>query len=99
MYAPWINLRSRERLIREAVDHPLKWSADKLAWKIRLDDATRTRLKIKTIGAFDVPKEQRQVRAKAKRKARDALRRPGKPPRAKPWIAAGVSRATWFRRR
>src|SRR5580658_6018298 len=99
MYAPWINLRSRERLIREAVDHPLKWSADKLAWKIRLDDATRTRLKIKTIGAFDVPKDQRQVRAKAKRKARDALRRPGKPPRAKPWIAAGVSRATWVRRR
>lgn len=98
-YAPWISPRDLERLISEVLDCPLKWSADKLAWKIRLDDATRTRLKIRTVGAYDVTKEQRLARRKAKRAERDRKRRPIKPMPDKPWIAAGVSRATWYRRK
>ncbi len=98
-YAPWISLRDRERLISEVIACPIKWSADKLAWKLRLDDATRTRLKIKTIGAFDLTKPQRLARRKAKRAHRDSLRRPRKrQPVGKPWIAAGISKATWYRR-
>lgn len=73
-YAPWISPRDLERLITEVTDCPLKWSADKLAWKIRLDDATRTRLKIRTIGAIDCNREQRELRRKAKRRERDAKR-------------------------
>jgi hypothetical protein len=74
IYAPWLGLRSRERLIREATEHPIKWSADKLAWKIRLTDEQRTRLKVRTIGAIDCSKEQREARRKAKRAERDAAR-------------------------
>lgn len=97
-YAPWIKGADRERLINEVVYCPLKWSAEKLAWKIRLTDATRTQLKIKTIGAIDCTREQRQARSKAMRKARDAARRPRKPKSAKPWLEQGISRAAWYRR-
>jgi hypothetical protein len=45
---------------------PLKWSADKLGWKLRLSDVDRTELKIRTIGAFDCSREQRAARRKAK---------------------------------
>lgn len=73
-YAPWISPRDLERLISEVMDCPIKWTADKLAWKLRLNDATRTRLKITTIGAIDCNREQRELRRKAKRKERDAKR-------------------------
>lgn len=73
-YAPWISPRDLERLISEVTDCPIKWTADKLAWKLRLTDATRTRLKIRTIGAIDCNREQREARRKAKRKERDAKR-------------------------
>jgi hypothetical protein len=74
-YAPWISPRDLERLISEVVACPLKWSADKLGWKIRLTDAKRTELRIKTIGAFDFTKDQRKARDKAKRAARERERR------------------------
>jgi hypothetical protein len=73
-YAPWIKGADREILISEAVSCPLKWSADKLAWKLRLTDANRTRLKITTIGAIDCSKADRIARRKAKRKERDKWR-------------------------
>lgn len=63
-YSPWIGRRDRESMITEANHCPLKWSADKLAWKLRLNDATRTRLKITTIGAIDCNRDQRQARRK-----------------------------------
>jgi len=98
-YAPWVTPRDLERLISEVVECPIKWGADKLAWKIRLTDAKRSELKIKTIGAIDCAKAQRLIRAKAKRAARDAARRPRKPKAGKPWEVLGISRRTWFRRR
>lgn len=98
-YAPWISPRDLERLIREVIECPIKWGADKLAWKLRLSDATRTRLKIRTIGAFDLTKAQRIARRKAKQAKYDQQRRPRKrQPVGQPWIAAGLSRATWYRR-
>lgn len=65
--APWVKGADRERLISEVTACPLKWSADKLAWKIRLTDEARTRLKITTIGAIDMSREQRAARRKALR--------------------------------
>ncbi len=98
-YAPWISPRDLERLISEVLHCPIKWSADKLAWKLRLSDATRTRLKIRTIGAYDVTREQRIARRKAKQVEYDRQRRPRKrQPIGQPWIAASISRATWYRR-
>lgn len=65
-FTPWLDIQSRERLISEVASCPLKWSADKLAWKIGLTDEMRTELKIRTIGAIDCTKEQRAQRRKAK---------------------------------
>ena len=65
--APWVMGAERERLIGEVTSCPLKWSADKLAWKLRLTDADRTELKIRTIGAIDCSREQRAARRKARR--------------------------------
>lgn len=99
-YAPWISPRDLERLIREVLDCPIKWSADKLGWKLRLTDAIRTKLKIRTIGAIDLSKAQRLVRRKAKQAEYDRKRRPRKrQPIGKPWIAHGISRASWYRQR
>lgn len=67
IYCPWIETRDREYMITEANHCPLKWSADKLAWKIRLTDEQRSRLKITTIGAMGITKEQRAQLRKAKR--------------------------------
>lgn len=64
VYCPWLTPRNREYLIGEATHAPLKWSADKLGWKLRLTDEQRTRLKIKTIGAIGINKEQRAQRRK-----------------------------------
>lgn len=66
-YCPWIERRSREAMITEANHCPLKWSADKLAWKIGLKDEQRSRLRITTIGAIDCSREQRAERRKQRR--------------------------------
>lgn len=109
--AGWMDLGDREKLINEVDECPLKWTADKIAWKFGVTDALRTELKLTTIGAIDVPKADRiKRRAEAKRLKRQADRRAaGATTRAqylesvtqmaKPWKAAGVSRATWYRRR
>lgn len=78
-YCPWIETQDREHMITEANHCPLKWSADKLAWKIGLTDAKRTELKITTIGAIDCSRDQRaarrkQLRAELMRKLRDSRR-------------------------
>lgn len=74
-YTPWLTLASQEVLIAEVAQSPLKWSADKLAWKIGLKDEQRTRLKIRTIGAIDCSQEQRRERRKVQHAARQRHRR------------------------
>lgn len=78
-YAPSITPRDQERLIANAIGKPIHWSADKLAWKLRLTDEQRTRLKITTIGAIDCNREQRaerrnRLKAERERKRRAAQR-------------------------
>ena len=77
-YCPWIETRDREYMITEANHCPIKWSADKLAWKIGLRDAKRTELRITTIGAVDFSKEQRKARDKARRAQAERDRRAAK---------------------
>lgn len=78
IYCPWLSLRDREYLIGEATHAPLKWSADKLAWKLGMRDEQRTRLKITTIGAVDCNRDQRKARDKVKRAERERTRRAAK---------------------
>lgn len=70
MYCPWISVRSREAMITAANNFPIFLSADKLGWKVKLTDEQRTRLKITTIGAVGITKEQRAERRKAASRAR-----------------------------
>ena len=84
-----------------------RWKADALARELGLDDATRTRLKIRTIGAVDCSKAKRMTRRRRKRiaTARASRAKAGAHPHAKsaeslmPWVEAGISRATYYRRR
>jgi len=84
-----------------------RWKADALARELGLDDATRTRLKIKTIGAVDCGKSKRMNRRRRRRIAADRARRAraGAHSHAQsaaatqPWIDEGISRRTWYRRR
>jgi hypothetical protein len=77
-YCPWMSTRDREYLITQANHCPLKWTADKLAWKIGLTDAVRAKLKITTVGAIDCSKEQRQARQRQRRAERDKARNAAK---------------------
>lgn len=74
-YTPWLTLASQEVLIAEIAANPLKWSADKLAWKIGLKDEQRARLKITTIGAIDCNREQRAQRRNQAKAERERQRR------------------------
>ena len=64
-YAPWIGRRDREAMISEAAQCQIFWSSDKLGWKVGLTEEQRSRLKITTIGAIGVTKEQRAANRKA----------------------------------
>jgi hypothetical protein len=83
----------------------LGWKADELGQYLRLSDAVRTILGIRTIGAFDVSTRQRKARRKRKdRQRHETLRRErGAKPQAqsqartKPWDAEGISESTWRR--
>lgn len=108
-WAPWLAADALADMIADIRARPLRWRADKLAQRLGVDDATRTRLALRTIGAVDVTAEQRQASRKerdrlakdAQRRAAGVPRRPARPidlSHCQPWRDAGVSRATWFRR-
>jgi hypothetical protein len=105
--APWMVDDETAALIEMVMPKPMKWTADQLAERIGLDYATRTRLRITTIGAVDCKKAKRARLRKQRDAARHkALRaKTGARPRAasaaqtEPWKNAGVSRRSWYRHR
>jgi hypothetical protein len=105
-WAPWHGEDETAALIETVIAEPLKWTADKLAQRIGLNLATRTRLRITTIGAIDCGKAKRaKLRTKRNNEAKRAHRaEAGAAPhaasveQAKPWEALGISRPTYFRR-
>lgn len=111
IWAPWMSVADAAELAAHAIANPRRYKADALAWGLGLKMEERTMLGITTIGAADMPKAQRTKRRNAiKRRRQQAYRRKqGAVPRAeyeaksinraKPWIAEGISRATWYRRR
>lgn len=109
--APWMRADESAEIIRRVVARPIKWRADKLAQLLRVTEAERRRLGIRTIGAVDVSKEEREQARRRRQRQRERARRrtQGVKPRAeyetnsvsrtKPWLAEGISRRTWYRRR
>jgi hypothetical protein len=101
---------ARVALQRQRID-----TADQCAERLRLSYEERTRLRITTIGSFDVNKRERAKRRKERKRIRDRERQArkraerGAVPRAeylarslsrtKPWKQSGIKRRTWERRR
>jgi hypothetical protein len=83
-----------------------RFKADTLGRMLQLTYAERKALKIVTIGAADAGKKARALIRKQKRRQRERDRRKlrGARPHAdsfmrqQPWLAQGISRATWYRR-
>jgi hypothetical protein len=76
IFAPWLDEREREEMFDEILRNPPQlYSADNLGARLGLSDAERTELGIKTIGAIDCNKEQREARRKLKKRDRERARR------------------------
>lgn len=111
LWAPWLTLAEHKDIIGDALASPQKWKADALAWRLRLTKEERRMLGVTTIGAIDENKGARTKRRRAldRQRKENARRAKGVKPRkayegqslskAKPWVAEGISRAQWYRRR
>jgi hypothetical protein len=99
-----------EALTARVIAKPYRWRADKLARLVNLHEVDRCRLRITTIGAVDMTREERAARRKVANRLRERQRRQaaGARPREKyeaeslsrtePWRGEGVCRRTWERR-
>ncbi|QIG91974.1 hypothetical protein [Bradyrhizobium sp. 6(2017)] len=74
-WAPWLPQDKAKQLAERVAAEPRKFTADALAWRLRLSMAERTALKITTIGAFDVSKAEREEERKRKRREAERARR------------------------
>lgn len=113
-HAPWFDLDDMERLITKAVECHRKFRAGKIGWMLRVTDTERERLRLTTMWAMGRTKADyiaaRKEKARNRERARSRGNRAasGATPRAeyeaqsasqlRPWVAAGVSRRTWYRR-
>jgi hypothetical protein len=110
VWAPWMGRDEVTALTTAVEARPLKFKADTLGWRLRLSNEERYELKITTIGATDVNKDQRSRFRKTKRAFEDRVRRrqKGSIPRvqyesssltrSQPWVKHRMSRATWYRK-
>lgn len=111
IWAPWLTLAEHRRVIADGIANQRHWKADALAWRLRLTKEERKMLGITTIGAIDMGKAdrtkkrreyQRNWKAAKRREAGAKPRREyeaGSVEKLKPWLAEGISRRTWYRRR
>jgi hypothetical protein len=109
--APWLATREAAQIAAEIAARPMKLKANTLGRMLNLDWMTRERLRLWQIGAVDEDAEAR----KRRRRQRDAERKrhqrraEGRQDRqqylanalsnTKPWVALGISRRTYERRR
>lgn len=110
-WAPWLTAGEQRELVGRSLANPQRWTADQLAWRLRLTKEQRHMLGITTIGAIDESKsartkrrrEREKQRRKASRRAQGAIPRAEYEQhslsRSKPWIDEGISRASWYRRK
>jgi len=74
-WAPWMPKREAEALADRVAAAPRKFTAEVLAWRLRLSMAERMQLRITTIGAFDVDKAGREAIQRERKRERDRARR------------------------
>lgn len=113
LWAPWMQQDEAEGLIEDINRTPIqrrKPNARELGERLWVTNAQRERLRLWTIAACDMSRDEAAEWRKAKkrermrqlRQSRGSKRRAeyeaNSVNRTKPWLAAGVSRATWYRR-
>lgn len=114
-WAPWARDDEIAIIISAAKRRRRMMTANGVAGLIHVTWEQRRRLKLKTIGAYDLTEEQRAEKARECKRERDrnkkaeARRVNGCKARAsyeaqslsstEPWKAEGISRATWYRHR
>lgn len=112
-WAPWLPEDEARSLCERIKADPPRYDADELGERMRLDMLEREKLGIKTFSAFNMPKNlvlsdgtKHPLRAEFRRRYKNAVRKIERKKRRKPtitaaapWKAAGVSRATWYRRK
>lgn len=108
--AEWMSLADLRAIIDSVTERPRHWTADQLAWRLKVIEQDRAALKLTTIGAVDLSKAERAKRRKQRAKVAQQRRRrqQGTKPRAeylaeqaskpKPWVELGISRRTYYRR-
>jgi hypothetical protein len=109
-WAPWLAGLELDQLLDDVAGHPRRFKADTVAARLGITAEIRSLLDLRTIGAIDKPaavraaerQEQQRLAKEQKRRAAGVVtiaearaKRTGK----KPWRKAGISRATWYRRR
>jgi hypothetical protein len=106
----WMSPDEAETLTAAAISKPIRWRAPTAGAAFRLLDAERTALRITTMAPVDVSEAEMAKRRKDRDRERKAAKRraAGAQPRkqyeagatghGKPWIAAGISRASWYRK-
>lgn len=112
LLAPWLSDADADRLATEISAKPLMLTADGLGQMLNLDWMTRERLRLWQIGAIDATAEYRRQRRILRDRERKWRKRraDGRTDRAeylathsasrsKPWLAMGISRGTYYRRR
>ncbi|MHC2578739.1 hypothetical protein ACVI1J_008979 [Bradyrhizobium diazoefficiens] len=105
-WAPWAGDAAELDDLVELVGPGKRWTKNRLAKELNLDNATRTRLDIRTIGAVDRTKAQRKSDSDRRKAERERARRAeaGARPHAmsaaqlKPWLELGISESTFHRR-
>jgi hypothetical protein len=114
LWAPWMPRTEAQEAIDYINRTPIqarRLSPEELGRRHMVTNEQRDRLGLRQIWPVDMDLEQMKVhrRAKAKIRKRDKRRKAGVRPRAeyeaksinrtKPWVEAGISRATWYRNR
>jgi hypothetical protein len=109
LWCPWMADAELANITTRVIARPLRWRADRLAIQLNLNEAERRRLRITTIGAVDLTKEQRKARRRARDRAlKEARRRAAgaklraeyeanSASRNRPWDALRMSRRSWYR--
>ena len=105
-WAPWYSADETAALIETVLARPLKWTANSMAKRLGLNEATRSRLGLTTIGAIDCSKAKRAKLRKMRNNEAKRVHRAeaGAKPHAasveqtKPWLQLGIKRRTYYRR-
>jgi len=96
-----------EALAERVIASPRRYKATTLGWRLRLTGEERAALDIQTIramGMTDAKMAAERRRKNRERKAADRERQHQREPKAvplpqsEPWLAFGMSRATWYRK-